>query len=266
MTLAGALLWLAPLTAGAQSIHWLPLPSPPPAAAKAPAELAPTPPLRWWKLAEKYPARFTLDLAPPAINADDALKQAFDHRADLKAAEAQVRAAERALSAARAQRLPSLSLSADYGVLGTNPAQSHGTFSVAGSLKFPIFQGGRIEGDIEQAGAALAQRQAELEDLHGQVEADVRKAFLDVETARSQMEVARENIQVSQENLKLTRERFDAGVADNVTVVQSQESVATAELDYINSVFAHNIAKLSLARALGRVAEDLPWFLQVGRQ
>ena len=204
--------------------------------------------------------------APPAINADDALKQAFDYRADLKAAEAQVRAAERALSAARAQRLPSLSLSADYGVLGTNPAQSHGTFSVAGSLKFPIFQGGRIEGDIEQAGAALAQRQAELEDLHGQVEADVRKAFLDVETARSQMEVARENIQVSQENLKLTRERFDAGVADNVTVVQSQESVATAELDYINSVFAHNIAKLSLARALGRVAEDLPRFLQVGRQ
>ena len=144
-----------------------------------------------------------------------------------------------------------------------NPAQAHGTFSVAGSLKFPIWQGGRIEGDIQQGGAALAQRRAELEDLRGQVEADVRKAYLDVEAARSQVDVARENIQVTQDNLKLTRQRFEAGVTDNLTVVQSQESVAEAELDYINSVFAHNVAKLSLARAIGRAADDLPRFLQV---
>jgi hypothetical protein len=45
--------------------------------------------------------------------------------------------------------------------------------------------------------------------------------------------------------------------------VQSQESVATAELDYINSVFAHNVAKLSLARAIGSVAESLPQFLKL---
>ena len=69
------------------------------------------------------------------------------------------------MAAARAERLPSLSLSADYGVIGTNPAQSHGTFSVAGTLRIPIWQGGRTEGDIEQANAALAQRRAELEDL-----------------------------------------------------------------------------------------------------
>jgi outer membrane protein TolC len=198
----------------------------------------------------------------PSMTADDALKQAFGERADLKAADAQVRAAKSSVAAARAERLPSLSLSADYGAIGTNPSQSHGTFAVAGSLKFPIWQGGRIEGDIEQAGAALAQREAELEDLRGQVEADVRKASLDVEAARSQVEVARENIQVSRQNLELTRQRFQAGVADNVSVVQSQESLAAAELDYIDSVFAHNVAKLSLARALGRAADDLPRFLQ----
>jgi outer membrane protein TolC len=204
--------------------------------------------------------------APPALSADDALQQAFQQRSDLKAAEAQVRAAEGAFAAARAERYPALSLNGDYGVIGVNPAQSHGTFLVTGSLKFPIWQGGRIAGDIEQASATLSQRKAELADLRGQVEADVRKAYLDVEAARSQVEVARENIQVSADNLKLTRQRFDAGVADNVTVVQSQESVATAELDYINSVFAHNVAKISLARAIGRAAEDLPHFLQVGQK
>jgi outer membrane protein TolC len=221
------------------------------------ARIVGLPPNDRYDLAEDVPFA-----AAPDISLEDALKQAFAERSDLKAAEAQVRAGERARSAARAERLPSLSLNADYGVIGTNPSRAHGTFSVVGSLRFPIWQGGRIEGDIEQASAALTQRHAELEDLRGQVEADVRKAYLDLEAARSQVEVARENIQVTQDNLKLTRQRFDAGVTDNVTVVQSQESVASAELDYINSVFAHNIAKLSLARAVGKAAENLSQFLE----
>jgi outer membrane protein TolC len=200
--------------------------------------------------------------AGPVVAVEDMLKQAFSQRSDLKAAEAQVRAAERSRSAARAERLPSLSLSADYGAIGMNPSEAHGTFSVVGSLKFPIWQGGRIEGDIEQASAALAQRQAELEDARGQVETDVRKALLDLEAARSQVEVATENLQVSKENLALTRQRYEAGVSDNVEVVQSQEAVAGAELDYINGVFAHNVAKLSLARAVGQAADHLMQFLQ----
>jgi outer membrane protein TolC len=200
--------------------------------------------------------------AAPAITMEDALKQAFSQRSDLKAAEAHVRAAERSRSAARAERLPSLSLSADYGAIGMNPSQAHGTFSVVGSLKFPIWQSGRIEGDIEQAGAAVAQRQAELGDLRGQLETDIRKVYLDLEAARSQVEVSAENLQVTKETLKLTRQRYEAGVTDNVEVVQSQESVAGAELDYINSVFAHNVAKLSLARAVGQAADNLAQFLQ----
>ena len=200
--------------------------------------------------------------ATPAITLEDALKQAVSQRSDLQAAEAQLRAAERSRSAARAERLPALSLSADYGAIGMNPSDAHGTFSVVGSLKFPIWQGGRIEGDIEQASAALAQRQAELEDLRGQVEADVRKVYLDLEAARSQVQVATENLQVTKENLKLTRQRYDAGVTDNVEVVQSQESVAGAELDYINSVFSHNVAKLSLARPVGQAGDNFAQFLQ----
>lgn len=212
---------------------------------------------------DRYELADDVPFAPaPGIALEDALQQAFTQRSDLKAAQAQVVAAQRTRSAARAERLPSLSLSADYGAIGINPNQSHGTFSVVGSLKFPIWQGGRIAGDIEQADAALAQREAELEDLRGQIEADVRKAYLDVEAGRSQVEVARENIQVTQENLKLTRQRFEAGVADNLEVVQSQESVADADLDYINSVFAHNVAKLSLARAVGQAAGHLPEFLK----
>ncbi|HSU30467.1 MAG TPA: TolC family protein [Bryobacteraceae bacterium] len=200
-------------------------------------------------------------VAAPDLDEQAALKEAYEHRADLKAAEAQVRAARLTHAAARAERLPSLSLSADYGAIGTNPNQAHGTFAVVGTLSMPIWQGGRAGGDMEQASAALAQRRAELEDTRSRVESEVRNAFLDLRSAAQQVEVARRNIEVSKQNLELTRQRFSAGVSDNVEVVQAQQSVSSAELDYIDSVFAHNIAKLSLARAVGGTAENLPRFL-----
>ena len=201
--------------------------------------------------------------AAPSIALEEALKQALAKRADLRAAEAQAQAARFSRSAARDERLPSLSVSADYGLIGTGPTQSNGTYTLVGTLRIPIWQGGRTEGDIEQADAALAQRRAEIEDLRGRIESDIRDAYLDLEAAGSQVEVAAKNAQVTKETLDLTRQRFDAGVTDNVEVVQAQESVAGAELDYINSVFAHNLAKLSLARAIGGAAESLPQFLKL---
>src|SRR5262245_60737510 len=198
---------------------------------------------------------------PPPMGLAEALRYAMECRSDLRAAEAQVRAAEKALSAARAQRLPSASIYADYGVIGKNPSQSHGTFTVVGTLSFPIWLGGRISGDIEQAKAAVSQRRAELEDIRGQIEREVRDAFLDMQAAASQVEVSLKNIQASTQNLDLSRQRFDAGVSDNVEVVRSQEDVANAKFDHINSLFSHNLSKLSLARAIGLAAERLPSFL-----
>lgn len=222
------------------------------------ARITGLPPNNNYELADDVP------FAPAAgIRLDDLLKRAFAQRSDLQSAEAQLRAAERTLKAARDERLPSLSLSANYGAIGENPAMSHGTFGVTGSLAFPIWQGGRIAADIEQADAALAQRQAELADLRGRVESDVRNAYLDLQAAASQVDVAQQNLDAARQNLDLTRQRFDAGVADNLEVVQSQESVATADLDYINSVFAHNLAKLSLARAMGEAADQWPQFLSM---
>ncbi|MGB9432052.1 MAG: TolC family protein [Candidatus Acidiferrum sp.] len=198
--------------------------------------------------------------APP-ITVEEALRLAFEQRSDLKAAVAQVRAAGLALSGARSERLPSLSVNADYGVIGTKPSQSNGTFSTIATLRFRIWEGGRTQGDIEQADASFTQRRAELDDLKLEVESEIRKVYLDLQAATNQVEVAQKNVLVATETLDLTRQRIEAGVANSVELVQSQESLASAELDYINSVFAHNVAKLSLARAIGRTAENLPKFL-----
>ncbi|MDQ2898476.1 MAG: TolC family protein [Acidobacteriota bacterium] len=222
------------------------------------ARLTGLPPNDNYELTDEVP--FT---AAPPITEEDALKRALESRADLKAAVAQARASNRARSAARAERLPSLALSADYGAIGTNPAQSHGTFAVTGTLRFPIWQGGRAEGDIEQAEASLDQRRAEVEDMRGRVESDVRDAFLDLRAASSQVEVSLNNRKVARETLDLTRQRYEAGITDSLEVVQADEGVASADLDYITSLFAHNLAKLSLARAIGHAEGNLPLFLKL---
>jgi len=202
-------------------------------------------------------------LAVPDLSFEDALKRAFERRTDIKAAEAQIHAAELALAAARDDRLPSLSVNGNYGKIGTNPAQTQTTYYGAATLSIPIWLGGRTEGEIAEAKASLAQRRAELEDTRSQVESDVRNAFLDLRAATSQVEVARRNLQVTRETLELTRQRFDAGVTDNVEVVQAQESLNSAEFDVINSVFAHNVAKLSLARSLASAADSLQQYLSI---
>jgi outer membrane protein TolC len=204
-------------------------------------------------------------LAPNAISipqAANAIQQAFAQRSDLKAAEAQVRAAEHAVSAARAERLPAVSFSGDYGVLGPNPTQVHGVFSATGSVNFPIWTGGRIQADVQQAEAALHQRQAELADQRGRVEQEVRSALIELEAATGQLQLAATNRDYAAETLREARDRFNLGVTTTVEVVQAQEQVAGAESDYISSLFALDLARLNLSRAAGEAETSLPDLLQ----
>lgn len=200
-------------------------------------------------LADKIP------YAPlPPITFEQELQRAFGNRSDYKAAESRVKAAELSRKAAAGERLPTLEVNADYGDIGAHPTMSNGTFTAAAALNVPIFQGGRIRGDIIQAEARLKQRQAELDNLRGQIEYDLRTAFLDVQTAADEIKVATSSLQLAHEQLQQSEDRFRAGVADNLEVVQAQQAVAVADENYISSLYAHNYAKLSLVRAVG-VAE-----------
>jgi len=202
---------------------------------------------------------------PPVPDAAGAVEQAFQKRWDLKAAESQVRAAELVVSAAHAERLPSASLAADYGVLGSSPVSNHGVYSVVGAVNMPLYQGGRVKADIEQAEATLHQRQAELADLRGRVDQEVRTALIELETAIGEVRLAESNRGLANETLRQARDRFNAGVTTTVEVVQAQEQVASAESDYFNALFAFDLARLSLSRAMGEAETDLPTLLAGGR-
>ena len=173
------------------------------------------------------------------------------------AAEQQVRAAELQKKAAEAERLPSIGISGDYGVLGTHPDNAFPTWTVNAGMKIPIFQGGKIEADIRQADAVLQQRKAQRDDLKGRIEQDVADAVLDVTAAGEQVEVARTTLDYAQQTLTQSQDRFSAGVTNNIEVIQAQEALATANQQYISSLYSHNIAKVLLARAVGAAEQTL---------
>jgi outer membrane protein TolC len=195
------------------------------------------------------------DAAPYAaldnLDAGTAVSKALDSRADLKAEEQQVEAADRARKAATDERLPTVTFNGDYGDIGINVSHSHGTGDAVGSLDAPIFEEGKLRGDAKQAQSQLEQARARLSDLRGQISADVRDSILDIQAAAKLVDVARSNVDLANEALSEAQERYKAGVSDNLAVSQAQQSVAQANDQYVDSLYRHNIAKLSLARALG---------------
>ena len=198
-----------------------------------------------------------------AMTQDQALKTAMMQRADFQSYQARVRAAEETLKAAHGERYPTAQITADYGDVGATLASSHGTFTVVGSARVNLFDGGRIAGDIVQAKAALKQRQDELADLGGQIDYQIRTAFLDIRTAADQVAVAQDNVDLASQTLTQSRDRFSAGVTDNIEVVQAQESVASANDTLISALYAHNLAKVMLARALGGTEQGIRNLLEV---
>ena len=215
--------------------------------------------------AQEFEVTDAVPFAPlEGITVDQALDRAYATRPDYLSARAQVRAAELARTSAAAANYPSLSADANYGDIGSpNLGAARETFSVALTLTVPIFQGTRVRADTLQADAALNQRRAELADLDGRIDQQVRTAFLNLTSSADLVAVSQSNIGLADETLAQSRDRFFAGIADNLEVVQAQDSVAAASQSYIASLYAYNFAKMSLAQAIGAAEESAVTYLGV---
>jgi outer membrane protein TolC len=195
------------------------------------------------------------------VTLENALKTAFSSRADYLAARERVTAAEASRKAAESDHIPTVHLDADYGALGQTVSASHETYRLAATVRLPIFDAGRSTARRIESASELKRRQAELEDVRGRVEYDVRAALLDLRAAGQQLEAAQSNVTLAGQELEQARDRFAAGVAGNIEVTQAQESVAIASESYIDALYAHNLAKASLARAVGTAEQSVKAFV-----
>jgi outer membrane protein TolC len=194
--------------------------------------------------------------APMTVPAlDEVLARALESRPDFLAAKSRLEAARASSRAATGALLPSLRFDADYGAIGQTYGTAHETYTIAATVHIPIFDGGTAKARRIETGSLVRRREGELADLRGRVEYEVRSSLLDLRATEQQLEAARTNMQLADAELTQARDRFGAGVTGNLEITQAQESVATASEQYITALYSNNLAKASLARALG-IAES----------
>lgn len=185
------------------------------------------------------------------VTLEKSLQDAYAHRADYKAAILALNTAEERRRAVLAERYPSVDFNGNFGDIGLTPSNSHETFSIAGTVNIPVFEGRRIHGELMKADARVKSEQEQLQNLKAQIDYDVRTALLNLKTAAEQVSVAKSNVALAAQTLAQARDRFAAGVTDNIEVVEAQEAVANANETYISSLYQDNLAKVALARAAG---------------
>jgi outer membrane protein TolC len=124
-------------------------------------------------------------------------------------------------------------------------------YTVSAGLSVPLYTGGRIKADIEEARADLVRRRAEYRDLGGRVKYDVRVAQLDAAASESSVKVAIQNKALAERALLQSQDRYSNGVTNYLEIVEAQEALAAANENYIQSLFSFNVSKIALARAMG---------------
>jgi outer membrane protein TolC len=202
------------------------------------------------------------DLA--AMSIEDAKREAYGSRQDYQQLKQQIEAARLERRAVKHERFPSVTFNGNYGVTGVTGGIYHGTFSASGELSVPIFEEAKFRGDRDVAVAQLEEMRSQLNDLTNKIDQQLRDSLLDLQTATELVRVSRSNVDLATKTLEQSTDRFQAGVDDNLPVVQAQSTLAQAQTQYVSSVYQFNQAKLGLARNLGIVDTQYKNYVPTG--
>jgi outer membrane protein TolC len=176
---------------------------------------------------------------------------ALKNRQDYQSLQNQVIEAKAVHQAYRLQRLPSLSFNGYYAVSQVSGVGANGNFAAVGTVSVPLFREASLRGDVDSARAQMQATVAQLADLRGTIDAQVRMALLDVDATSELVRVARSNVDLATRTVSDETDRVSAGVDDNLPLVTAQASLASAESNLVESLYQFNVAKLALARSAG---------------
>ena len=190
-----------------------------------------------------------------ATTEQGAVDVALRTRPDLRAADAQLVAVQQQLAVIRATRLPSVGVFGNDGPTGLALNHLLNTYTFGVQLTWPVFEGGRREGQTQEQEAVARDIEVRRRDLRQQVAADVRGAMLDIASAREQVDAARERQRLAEQEVEQARDRFRAGVAGNADVITALSSLNSARTGVVDALAAYQSARVSLARAQGTVSQ-----------
>lgn len=195
----------------------------------------------------------TLPMSDTLPDEAAALERAMRQRPDLRAADAQLQAAEQAANAIKAERLPSVGVFGDEGWLGTNSGNLLNTYTWGVQVSLPLFDGFRREGRVQEQEAVAREVDVRRRDLRQQAAIEVRGAILDLRSAREQVGAARERLRLAEQEVAQAQDRFRAGVAGNADVITASLNLNASRNLVIDALTSYQSARVSLARAEGSV-------------
>ena len=189
----------------------------------------------------------------PQPDVEASIEEGLSARPEWKSLQEQMRAAESQKKAAFASRLPSVHFSGNWAQFGTEPSSVIPTYTYSGTMSVPLFTGGRIRAENVRADLDIQKLQQQQSDLRNQIALDVKTALINLDSARNQVRVANLGVQLSKEEVDQARDRFNAGVANNIEVIQAQDSLARANDNQIGALYRFNQARADLARSVGKM-------------
>jgi outer membrane protein len=188
---------------------------------------------------------------------DKAKEKALAVRQDLKAQMLKENVASLSSSAAKSERLPSLSAFGDYGDLGSGVNNSIPTRAYGLTLRVPLFDGGRRDAHRVEAASAYRAEKTRTVDLRQQIALEVSLSLDSLHSADEQVNVAREGLQLSENELAQARRRYDAGVAGGIEVTDAQTRLERARDNLTEALYNYNLARIDLEQAMGNVKSSV---------
>jgi outer membrane protein len=206
-----------------------------------------------------FPAGQTLTLVqPPAALPDGGFQQevaaliaeAEVRRPDLKAAEAQVRAAEAGVDLARAQGRPTISVSAGPTWAEVDRAAANGGV-VGVTVDVPIFSGFDTTYRVRAAEAQVDVRTAQRDRLKTQVALDVWRAYQSLTTATHSLKTTVDLVASAEQSERVALGRYKAGVGTVLDLLTAQSALASARLQRIQAALDWYVYRATLAQSVG---------------
>lgn len=189
----------------------------------------------------------------PQPEVDSSIDAALAARAEWKSIDQQVKAAQRQKQASQAERLPSLRFDGNWAYQGLSSTTGIPVYTYQAGINMPLFTGGRIHAEIIKSDLQIKALEEQKADLRNSIALDVKTALLNLESARSEVQVANLGVQLAKEEVDQARDRFKAGVANNIEVIQAQDALARANDNQIVALYRFNQARADYARGIGQM-------------
>ena len=195
-------------------------------------------------------ATVTLDALPPDLSSDVLLR-----RPDVLQAEHQLIAQNANIGAARAAFFPTISLTATVGTISTalSGLFSGGSFTYTGApgVSWPLFDGGRRQGNLEYARATRDVAVASYERTIQTAFREVADALAQRGRIGEQVEAQTARTNAAETAARLSEARFRAGVDSFLNTLDAQRTAYSAEQQLVATRLTRASNLVVLYRSLG---------------